>query len=67
MEARLAFAKAIITNRKLTEDEIVAIDNFGKNLEGLLLQLMTFHSYEDLKIIVMTSKENQHRWKYSYP
>ena len=42
----------------------------GKNqvikpfVDGLLLQLMTFHSYEDLKIIVMTSKENQQRWEY---
>ncbi|MBQ9071720.1 MAG: type VII secretion protein EssC [Bacilli bacterium] len=33
-------------------------------IEGLLLQLMAFHSYEDLKIIVMTSKENECRWKF---
>ncbi len=33
-------------------------------VEGLLLQLMTFHSYEDLKIIIMTSKESQDRWEY---
>ena len=33
-------------------------------IEGVLLQLMAFHSYEDLKIIVMTSKENEDRWKF---
>ena len=33
-------------------------------IEGILLQLMTFHSYEDLKIIIMTSKENEDRWEF---
>ena len=41
----------------------------GENLtrpfmEGLLLQIMTFHSYEDLKIVVMTSKEKEHKWHF---
>ena len=33
-------------------------------VEGLILQLMAFHSYEDLKIIIMTSKENEDNWEY---
>ncbi len=33
-------------------------------IEGLLLQLMTFYSYEDLKIVIMTSKENEYKWKF---
>lgn len=33
-------------------------------MEGLLLQLMTFYSYEDLKIVIMTSKENEYKWKF---
>ena len=44
---------------------IVAKSNLIKPfVEGLLLQIMTFHSYEDLKIIVMTSKENEKKWEY---
>lgn len=33
-------------------------------VDGLLLQLMTFHSYEDLKFVIMTSRENEKRWSF---
>ena len=32
--------------------------------KGLLLQMMTFHSYEFLKIVVLTDKENSSRFDY---
>ena len=32
--------------------------------KGLLLQMMTFHSYEFLKIVVLTDKENRYRFDY---
>jgi S-DNA-T family DNA segregation ATPase FtsK/SpoIIIE len=35
-----------------------------KLLDNIFLQLMTFHSYSDLKIIVFTSQENEDRWEY---
>ena len=42
----------------------------GKNslnvsfIYGLLLQIMTFHSYEDLKIVIMTNEDNEYKWKF---
>ena len=35
--------------------------NFMKNI---LLQMMAFHSYDDLKIVVFTNKKNQSRWSF---
>ncbi len=33
-------------------------------LEGLILQMLTFHSYEDLKIVVLTNETNAVNWEY---
>ena len=33
-------------------------------IESMLLQLITFHSYEDLKIVCLTSEENASDWEY---
>ena len=33
-------------------------------VDGLLLQTMAFHSYEDLKIILFTNEKNASRWNY---
>lgn len=33
-------------------------------IEGLILQLITFHSYEDVKIILFTSEQKLSEWKY---
>ncbi|MEG2321968.1 MAG: type VII secretion protein EssC [Bacilli bacterium] len=33
-------------------------------MAGLLLQMITFHSYEELKIVILTTKENEKRWDY---
>ena len=47
---------------------IVAIIGDGQNkkqfIEGLILQMITFHSYEDLKIIVLTNEQNKATWEY---
>ena len=32
-------------------------------MDNLLLQLVTFHSYDDLKIIFMTNKSNLGTWE----
>ena len=32
--------------------------------KGLLLQMMAYHSYEFLKIVVLTDNENAYRWNY---
>lgn len=38
----------------------------NKNLfiQGLILQMVAYHSYEDLKIVVMTSETNASNWDY---
>ena len=36
----------------------------NRMLDNIFLQIMTFHSYSDLKIVVFTSEENSKRWDY---
>lgn len=47
---------------------ISAIIGEGKNkqkfIEGLILQMIAFHSYEDLKIVVFTNEKNSSLWNY---
>lgn len=49
-------------------NRITAIIGMAMNkqqfIEGLLLQMMTYHSYEDLKIIVLTNEKNEAMWNY---
>ena len=33
-------------------------------MSQLILQLMTFHSYDDLKIVMLTNKDKAHNWEY---
>ena len=33
-------------------------------IEGLILQILTYHSYEDLKIVVLTNEQNEENWNY---
>ena len=33
-------------------------------LDGLLLQILAYHSYEDLKIIILTNEQNAPNWEY---
>ena len=33
-------------------------------IEGLILQMITYHSYEDLKIVLFTNEENKSKWEY---
>ena len=44
---------AIIGNPDLT----------NKFINGLILQLIALHSYEDLKLVIFTNKENEKKWK----
>lgn len=36
----------------------------GKFVENIIMQLVTFHSYEDLKIVFITSKKNEKNWEF---
>lgn len=33
-------------------------------IEGLVLQMLTYHSYEDLKIVILTNEKNASNWEY---
>ena len=33
-------------------------------IEGLILQMITYHSYEDLKIVLLTNEKNSSKWEY---
>ena len=50
------------------EKNITAIIGTAQNkrqfLDGLLLQVITYHSYEDLKIVVLTNEQNASNWEY---
>lgn len=35
-----------------------------KFIENIILQLVTFHSYEDLKIVIFTNDENSEHWNF---
>lgn len=55
-------------NLSFVENNISAIIGEGKQknafIDGLILQLVTFHSYTDLKIVVFTNEKNETRWEY---
>jgi len=65
-ESKIMTDVPVTTN--LTEKYISAI--VGKDvltysfIQGLLLQIMAFHSYEDLKIVIMTSNDMANRWDF---
>ena len=52
----------------LYQDKITAI--MGNKIKGyglvnnIILQLITFYSYEDVKIVVFTNEENKTKWEY---
>ena len=50
------------------QKNIVAIIGTGSNkmpfIDGLILQIIAYHSYEDLKIVVLTNEQNETNWDY---
>lgn len=68
----------IVQDSKYVDDAPLSINLVEKNitgitgqdawvkkfLDGIFLQLMTFQSYTDLKIVVFTNKDNQKKWDY---
>ncbi len=39
-------------------------NNKRQFIEGLILQMLAYHSYEDLKIVVFTNEKNSSYWEY---
>ena len=53
----------------LSENKLTAIngtdpEKFRTFTNNILLQLMSFHSYDDLKIVIFTNKINSKKWDY---
>ena len=50
------------------QKNIVAIIGTAANkklfMDGLMLQILTYHSYEDLKIVILTNEQNAGNWEY---
>lgn len=45
---------SLIGNRRLTK----------KFIEQIILQIITLHSYDDVKLVVLTCEENENKWHY---
>lgn len=47
--------------------KVTALMGIDKKLDlftsNIILQLITFHSYDDLKIVILTDKQHEHNWK----
>ena len=60
--------KDVPVSISLTEKNVLAITGDVKHgyafLESLILQILAYHSYEDLKIVVLTSNEKYNNFEY---
>ncbi len=70
MVARHKYISNVPVGYSFKDNKITAI--MGDNvrtahafMDNLLLQLLTFYSYEDLKIVVFTNDENEEYWEYA--
>jgi len=50
----------------LAENNITAIiqENKANYIDGIIMQLITLQSAQDLKIVLLTNKENENKWDY---
>ena len=69
MVARYKYINNVPVSYSFYENKITAIMGFDKRksyafLNNILLQLLTFYSYEDLKIVVFTNDENKEKFEY---
>ena len=70
--------KEVVEENKILENVPITVSLIEKHItsiignsnlsyeffKGLLLQMMTFHSYEFLKIVILTNQENDYRYEY---
>ncbi|MBR4618620.1 MAG: type VII secretion protein EssC [Bacilli bacterium] len=64
----LKYIKDVPIGYSFYENKLTAImgeyDQTHNFINNIILQLITFYSYEDLKLVVFTNKENEKRWDY---
>lgn len=69
MVERYKFINNVPVSYSFYDNKITAIMGFDKRktygfLNNILLQLLTFYSYEDLKLVVITNEDNKEKFEY---
>ena len=69
LSLRYKYINNVPVGYSFKDNKITAIMGFDKKksfafTNNILLQLLTFYSYEDLKLVVFTNEENEEEWDY---
>ena len=69
LSLRYKYINNVPVGYSFKDNKITAIMGFDKKksfmfTHNLLLQLLTFYSYEDLKIVIFTNDNNEEQWDY---
>ena len=69
LSLRYKYINNVPVGYSFKDNRITAIMGYDKKksfvfTHNILLQLLTFYSYEDLKIVVFTNEENEEEWDY---
>ena len=68
MVEEFKYIKNVPIGYSLYKDKITAIMGITQKcygmIENIILQLITFYSYEDIKIVVFTNELNEEKWDY---
>ena len=69
LSLRYKYINNVPVGYSFKDNKITAIMGFDKKksfvfTHNILLQLLTFYSYEDLKIVIFTNDENKEEWDY---
>ena len=68
MVADYKYIPSVPIGYSFTENRITAIMGYQNKIypfiDNIILQMLTFCSYEDLKIVVFTTEENEDKWDY---
>ena len=69
LSLRYKYINNVPVGYSFKDNKITAIMGFDKKksfafTNNILLQLLTFYSYEDLKLVIFTNEENEEEWDY---
>ena len=68
MVADYKYIPSVPIGYSFTENRITAIMGYQNKIypfiDNIIIQMLTFCSYEDLKIVVFTTEENEDKWDY---
>lgn len=66
IKEKYKYLEKVPTTINLVENNITAVieENKTNYIDGIIMQLITLQSAQDLKIVLLTSKENEQNWNY---